>query len=220
MKRIFVLPAMAVLALANITVLPAFAQNQSVSSSSAPNEVTPGTRFLINLDDVISTGDAKAGTHFHARTLEPLVRADGTALPAGAEIRGHIDKVQAANKTGRARLWLTFDSIRTPEGWIPLVAMVDDVPGVHSIHVDYDREGEIEAASDKRRDAVDAAAAGAFVGAATGVASHNGKDAAMGAAVAAATAYMVASGLGQEVTLNKETKLEVVLQHPLRFGRG
>jgi hypothetical protein len=67
---------------------------------------------------------------------------------------------------------------------------------------------------------MDAAAAGALAGAATGVASHDGKDAAIGAAVGAATAFMVASGLGQEFTLVKDTKIEVILERSLFFGRS
>jgi len=186
----------------------------------APNEVTPGTRLLIVLQDALSTTAAKAGDRFVARTIEPLISADGTGLPTGAEIRGHVDKVEAAHKTGRARMWLTFDDIRTPDGRIPLIAMVSDVPGVHSIRVDYNREGEIEASSSKRQEALEAAAAGAFVGAAAGVAAHNEKDAAMGAAAAAAAAFMVASGLGQEVTLDKGTKIELIIERSLYFGRA
>jgi hypothetical protein len=223
MKRTILLPAMAaLLALMFSSTSPVSAQDRSSNSGGplAPNEVTPGTRFLIRLDDELSTQDSKTGRRFQARTIEPIVTADGTALPAGAEVRGHIDKVEAAHKTGRARMWLTFDDIKTPEGWIPLVAMVDDVPGVHSIRVDYNREGEIEAASSKRQEALEAAAAGALVGAAAGVASHNTKDAAMGAAVAAATAYMATSGLGQELTIQKDTKIEIILERSLYFGRG
>jgi hypothetical protein len=223
MKRISMLPAMAILlVLVFATVPPAKAQDQSGAAATtlpAPKEVAPGTRFLIRIESSLSTQNAKAGQPFRARTLDSLVSADGTTLPPGAEIRGHVDKVDAAHQIGRARLWLTFDDIRTPDGWLPFVAVVDDVPGVHSIRVDYDREGEIEANSSKRRDALDAAAAGAFVGAAAGVASHNGKDAATGAAIAAATAFMVASGLGQEVTLAKDTKVEVVLERSLYLGR-
>jgi hypothetical protein len=196
------------------------AQNQSNAPSSLEaKEVAPGTRFMIRLESPLSTKDAKAGQAFLARTIEPIVSADGTTLTPGAEIRGHVDKAEAAHQIGRARLWLTFDDIRTPDGWQPFVAVVDDVPGVHSIRVDFNREGEIEAYSDKRKEAIDAAAAGALVGAATGVASQDGKDAAKGAAIAAATAFMVASGLGQEVTLDKGTKVEVVLERPLHFGR-
>ena len=223
MKRTLLLPAMAaLLALSFPSASLVVAQDQPSNSSGAtvPKEVAPGTRFLIRLDDELGSRDSKAGRAFTAHTIEPLASADGTTLPAGAEIRGHVDKVQAAGKTGRARMWLTFDDIRTPDGWLPLIAMVDDLPGVHSIRVDYDREGEIEVNSSKRQQALEAAAAGALVGAATGVASHDEKDAAMGAAMAAATAYMVTSGLGQELTLQKETKIEIILERSLYFGRG
>lgn len=199
--------------------LPAIAQNQSAAPPAAPNEVSAGTRFLIGMQSTLDTNDAKPGDRFRARTLEPITTADGTTLPPGAVVRGHVDKVEAAHKSGRARLWLTFDDIKTPDGWVPLVAMVTDVPGVHSIRVDYDREGEIEARTDKRHEEAEAAAAGAFVGAAPGVAAHSGKDAAIGAAIGATTAFMVASGLGQEFTLAKNTKLELILERSLYFGR-
>ena len=223
MKRnILLRAAAALLALTFASVSPALAQERSPNTGgpTAPNEVAPGTRFLIRLNDELGSQGSKAGRPFTARTIEPISSADGTTLPAGAEVRGHVDKVQAAGKAGRARMWLTFDDIKTPDGWMPLIAMVDDVPGVHSIRVDYDREGEIEASSSKRQDAVEAAAAGALVGAATGVASHNEKEAAMGAAAAAAAAYMVTSGLGQELTLEKDTKIEIILERSLYFGRS
>jgi hypothetical protein len=198
---------------------PAAAPAASPAASPAPNEVAQGTRFLIGLENPLSTKDAKAGDQFTGHTLVPLVAADGTGLPAGAEIRGHVDKVEAAGKTGRARMWLAFDDIKTPDGWMPLVAMVDDVPGVHSVRVNFNREGEIEASTTKRQEALEAAAAGALVGATPGIAAKNEKDAAMGAAAAAAAAYMVASGLGQEVTLEKSTKLELILERPMIFPR-
>jgi hypothetical protein len=180
-----------------------------------PHSVASGTRFLASLNRPLSTKNAKAGDRFEARTLEPLIAVDGTVLRVGTEIRGHVDKVEEAHKVGRARLWLTFDDARTASGWMPIIAVVDDVPGTHSIRVDERREGEIEAQSDPRKDAEAAAAAGAFVGAATGVASRNAKDAAAGAAIGAVTAYMVASGLGQEVTLDRTTKLELTLERDL-----
>src|ERR1700690_4382937 len=162
---------------------------------NAPNAVSAGTRFLIGLQNHLDTKDAKNGDRFHARTLEPLLTTNGAVLSPGMDVRGHIDKVEAARKTGRARIWLTFDEIRTPAGWSPLVADLVDIPGVHSVKVDYDREGEIEARTSKHQQEAEAAAAGAFVGAAGGVAAHNGKDAAMGAAAGAANAFMAASGL-------------------------
>jgi hypothetical protein len=191
------------------------ARRVAQNSALAANEVSAGTRFLIRLDDILSTKTLKAGDRFRARTIERLASEGGMVMAPGMELRGHVDKVESAHKTGRARLWLTFDDIKTPGGWVPVVAAVDDVPGVHSVRVDYQREGEIEAATSKKQEEAEAAAAGALVGAAAGVTAHSGKDAAMGAAAGAATAFMVVSGLGQELTLDKDTKLEVVLQRPL-----
>jgi hypothetical protein len=186
----------------------------------APDEVQAGTRVLLRLDDpAISTKGSKKGETFTAETLERVYSADGTALTPGAKVRGHIDRVDAAGKTGKARLWLTFDDIQTPNGWQPLIAMVTAVPGVHSIRVDFNREGAIEVNGTKRNEAVEAAAAGALVGSAAGVASKDTKDAALGAATAAAAAYMVSSGLGQEISLEQGTKIEVILERSLFFGR-
>jgi len=184
-----------------------------------PGTIPPGTRFLVGLDDAISTKEVKAGTPFKVHTLEPMSAPDGATLPAGTEIRGHVDKVEQAHQTGRARIWLTFDDVRTSSKWQPLVAFVSDVPGVHSVHVVFEREGAIEARTSKTQDQAEAAAAGAFVGAAPGVVAHNGKDAAIGAAAGAVTAFMLSSGLGQELTLEKNTKLELSLDHPLYVGR-
>jgi hypothetical protein len=214
--------ARAVLGLVTIlaaAVLPIYSQsNYSPQNQSARSDVSTspsGTVFLTMLEDTLSTKDGKKGQKFSAVTLEPVTAANGRVLPAGAEIRGHIDKVEAAHQTGRGRMWLTFDDIKAPGGWVPIVAIVSDVPGVHSIKVDYEQEGEIEARTSKHQEEVQAAAAGAFVGATAGVMSHDAKGAAMGAAAGAATAFMVASGLGQDVTLEKSTKLELSLERQL-----
>jgi hypothetical protein len=192
---------------------------QAQDQAGAPSTIPPGTRFLVGLDDVISTKEVKAGTPFKVHTLEPMSAPDGAVLPLGTEIRGHVDKVEQAHQTGRARIWLTFDDLKISNRWRPLVAFVSDVPGVHSVRVVFEREGAIEARTSKRQDQAEAAAAGAFVGAAPGVVAHNGKDAAMGAAAGAVTAFMLSSGLGQELTLDKNTKLELSLDHPLYVGR-
>ena len=218
MKHTDIVLAITALALAflGVTSVDAYQASTAGIGSRAPS----GAEFLVRLEDTISTKDAKTGNRFQARTLEPLVAADGTVLRAGALLRGHVDKVEAGRKTGRARIWLTFDDLKTPSGWSPLVADVFDIPGVHSVKVDYNKESEIEARTSNRQQQAEAAAAGAFVGAAPGVAGHSGKDAASGATVGAATAFMAASGLGQELTLEKDTKLELILERPLYLGRA
>jgi hypothetical protein len=203
---------------------PVATQAQSQDPGPQPQDAPPdaaprGTRFLVSLQTAISTKEDKVGKQFQARTLEPIATAEGATLPAGAQIRGHIDKIQPAGKVGRARLWLTFDEIHSPTGWIPLVADLIDAPGVHSVRVLYDREGEIRATSSKQEDAAFAAAEAAFVGAEPGIVKKDKQDAAMGAAISAATAFMMTSGLGQELTLPQNMKLELALERPLHLGR-
>lgn len=194
-------------------------QGPPAEQAAVSYSIPAGTRFLVSLQDVLCTKEDKAGKHFRARTLDGITASDGSILPAGAEVRGHIDKILPAAKTGRARIWLTFDDIETPQGRRPLVADLIDAPGVHSIRVVYDHEGEIEASTSKREKEMEAAAAGAIAGAAPGVAAHNGKDAAIGAATGAVAAFLAASGIGQELTLDKDLRLELVLARPLYLGR-
>ena len=200
---------------------PTASTNGTPSDSIAPpSAVAPGTRFLIALEDSLSTKSDKAGRRFKARTLEALITPEGLTIPAGALVRGHIGKSEAAGQMGRARLWLTFDTIDTPSGRMPLVADISDTPGEHAIRASTNREGAIEARTDKRQQEAEAAAGGAFVGAAPGVVAHNPREAAIGAAVGAATAYMAAAAIGQDITVPKDTKLELTLDRALYLGRS
>ena len=221
MKRMIASAGVAGLfAIALATGSGAFSADSSARTAEASAQVVSGTRLLIALREPLSTKNAKAGDRFSARTLEPIPITGGTVLPPGAEVRGHVDKVEAAHHTGRARMWLTFDDLQVPGGRAPLVAAIDDVPGVQSVRVNFAREGDIEGYSEPRRTAYEAAAAGALAGAAPGVAAHNNKDAATGAAVGAVTAFMVTSGLGEELTLEKGTKLEIILERSLYLAQN
>ncbi len=188
--------------------------NRGISSS-----VPSGTRFLARLDDELSTRKHKVNKKFKARTLEPLQTVDGSVVPPGAEIRGHISRIEPAGLTGRARLWLTFDEIKTPGGKIPIVADVVSVPGNYSVKPGESKEGEIEARTSKGRREVEAAAAGAAIGAVIGATTHGGKGAAMGAAIGGVSGFLVSSGIGQELDLPKGTKLELELERPLYVAR-
>ena len=117
--------------------------------SSMPATVPNGTRFLVRLEDELRTDKIKINKKFKARTLEPLQTLDGIVLPPNAEIRGHVSRIEPAGITGRARLWLTFDEIKTPAGKRPLVADVISVPGDHSVRQGESKEGEIESRTSK-----------------------------------------------------------------------
>ena len=122
--------------------------------------VAPGTKFLVRLEDEMNTKDLKRNQSVRVRTLEPLEAGQGFYLPAGAEIRGHISRLERAGTTGRAKLCVTFDDIVTRFGKLPIVAEVTAVPGDHSIKAGPVQEGVIEGRGSTQRDAAQAAAAG------------------------------------------------------------
>ncbi len=177
--------------------------------------VVPGTKFLVRLEDELSTRNNEENRKFKVKTLEPLEAGSGIYLPPGAEIHGHISRVEPAGVAGRAKLWLTFDEIRTKFGKLPIVAEVVSVPGDHSVKSGQAQEGLIEGRSSTQHDAAQAAAAGAAIGAVKGVKDKDKKEAAEGAALGAITAYLMESGRGHELNLPKGAKLELELERAL-----
>src|SRR5499427_4981157 len=177
--------------------------------------VTPGTKFLVSLEEDLSTKGTQENAVFKVKTLEPLEAGSGFYLPSGAEIVGHISRVEPAGVAGRAKLWLTFDEIRTKFGDLPIVAEVASVPGDHSVKPVPNQEGLIQGHSSTQQDAAAAAAAGAAIGAVKGVKDKDKKEAAEGAALGAITAYLMESGRGHELNLPKGAKLELELERAL-----
>jgi hypothetical protein len=192
-------------------------------STSLPVEayaVVPGTRFLVKLEDELNTETSRRNNRFKVRTLEPLEAGSGIYLPAGAEIIGHISRVESAGIAGRAKIWLTFDDIRTNFGPLPIVAEVVAVPGDHSVKSGGPlQEGLIEGRMSTQQAAGEAAAAGAAMGAVKGVKDHDKREVAEGAMAAAIAAYLVESGRGHEVDLPRGAKLEVELERALYLVR-
>ncbi|MDP9338274.1 MAG: hypothetical protein M3P45_05335 [Acidobacteriota bacterium] len=146
--------------------------------------VAPGTKFLVVLEQDLTTKDTQENAKFVVRTVEPLEAGSGIYLPAGAEVHGHVSRVESAGTTGRGKIWLTFDDIYTKFGKLPIVAEVVNVPGDHSVKPrSANQEGLIEGRSSTQPDAAQAAAAGAAGGAVQGVKNKDKKEAAEGAAL-------------------------------------
>ena len=177
--------------------------------------VTPGTKFLVSLQGELNSKGTQENAVFKVRTLEPLEAGSGIYLPSGAEIVGHISRVEPAGVAGRAKLWLTFDEIHTRFGDLPIVAEVTSIPGDHSVKPVPDKEGLIQGRTSTQQDAAAAAAAGAALGAVKGVKDKDKKEAAEGAALGAFTAYLMESGRGHELNLPKGAKLELELERTL-----
>jgi hypothetical protein len=201
---------------------PHIAAQQPASAggtAGAYSMVPSGARFLVRLENSLSTKKHKAGKRFKAKTLEPLETTDGRVIPPGAEIRGHVSRVEPAALTGRARLWLSFDELKVPGEKLPLVANVTSVPGEHSVRPGPSREGEIEARTSRGRNEAQAAAVGAGIGAVVGATAKGGKGAVVGAAIGGLSGFLIASGMGHELELQKNTKLELELERPLYVSK-
>ena len=181
--------------------------------------VVTGTRVLVRLEDELNTGECKTNYKFKVRTMEPLEAGSGFYLPAGAEIRGHVSKVEPAGITGRAKLYLVFDEIKTRFGILPIVADVVSVPGDHSVKIGSGAEGVIEGKKSTQQAAGEAAAEGAGMGAVRGIKDKNAKEAVERAAEAALDAYLMESGRGHEIDLPKGAKLELELERALYLVR-
>jgi hypothetical protein len=202
---------------------PLAAQNQQSEKADGQRRglpletfaVAPGTRFLVRLEDELNTKGTEENKKFKVKTLEPLEAGSGIYLPPGAEIHGHVSRVEAAGVTSRAKIWLTFDEIHTKFGKLPIVAEVASVPGDHSVKSGGAQEGLIEARTSSQHDAAEAAAAGAAIGAVKGVKDKNKKEIAEGAAAGAIAAYLMESGRGHELDLPKGAKLELELERAL-----
>ncbi len=178
--------------------------------------VVPGTKFLVRLDDELDTKETREKKRFKVTTLEPLEAGNGIYLPAGAQIRGHVSRVESAGVAGRAKIWLTFDDIHTKFATLPIVAEVVSVPGDHSVKTGTaQQEGLIQGRTSTQQAAAEAAAAGAAMGAVRGVKDRDKREAVEGAAAAALAAYLMESGRGHEIDLPKGAKLELELERPL-----
>lgn len=181
--------------------------------------VVPGTRVLVQLEDELNTGECKSNYRFKVRTMEPLEAGSGFYLPAGAEIRAHVSKVEPAGITGRAKMFLVFDEIKTRFGVLPIVADVVDVPGDHSVKTSPGAEGVIQGKQSTQQAAGQAAAEGAGIGAVRGIKDKNAKEAVERAAEVALAAYLMESGRGHEIVIPKGAKLELELERALYLVR-
>lgn len=196
--------------------LPLFAQfstrQPDDSGSPGPNYVAEGTRFLIKLDDTLDTNKIQPGKKFKAKLAEDLVAPNGAVIPAGKRVRGHVSDIE---RGFHGRMLLSFDEIETRNGWRPLIASVNDVPGEHGVKPVGD-EGEIEKAGHSKQRTIEEAAAGAAVGAGAGALGGGGRGAVIGAGAGAGAGVLAGILLDRDLKLQKGQQLELRLDRPLQ----
>jgi hypothetical protein len=211
------------LLLSVLLALPAMAQlrtrdntpdNPPVGYGYGPNYIPDGTHVVVVLQDKLETTKIKEGKHFTAKLAEDLVAQDGSSIPAGNKVHGHVSQVSSGM---RGKMLLSFDEIETRHGWRPFSATVVGLPSEHGVKANGE-EGEIQKSTNKKRVA-ETTIGGAAAGAATGAAVGGAHGAIIGAGAGAAVGAGAGLLTDRDLKLDKKTQLEVSLDRPLQVPR-
>ena len=162
--------------------------------------IDQGTQITVRLVDAIDSEKNQTGDTFHATLNAPLTSDGEEAVPAGAELTGHLVDVKSASKfAGKSVVVLQIDSL-TSGG------------RQYSLQTDQYRK---ETAS-RGKNTAEKVGGGAVVGSIIGALAGGGKGAAIGAAAGAGVGGGVqAASKSQQIKLGSETVLNFTLQAPI-----
>jgi hypothetical protein len=162
--------------------------------------IDQGTQLTVRLIDPIDSEKNQTGDTFHATLNAPLTSDGEQAVPAGAEVVGHLVEVKSAGKfAGQSDVVMQLDSLsfggRT-----------------YNLQTDqYSKKG-----SSRGKNTAEKVGAGAAIGGIIGALAGGGKGAAVGAAAGAGVGGGVqAATKGQQIKLPSETVLNFTLQAPI-----
>lgn len=141
-----------------------FAQTQSAppagANAQAATVATPVIVLHGMLSKELNSKSAQVGQTFLVKTAEPLKLSNGTEIPAGSDISGHVLQSTArANGASDSTLTLTFDTLQ-PKGAttaLPIRGIVQAITGPPPA------SGAAPAVGDMRTESVGGAASGARV---------------------------------------------------------
>jgi hypothetical protein len=167
--------------------------------------VDQGTQLTIRLIDSIDSEKNQTGDTFHATLNAPLASDGEEAIPAGADITGHLVDVKSAGKfAGQSEVVLQLDSITTGGK-------------TYTLQTDQYRK---EAAS-RGKNTGEKVGGGAILGGIIGAIAGGGKGAAIGAATGAGVGGGVqAATKSQQIKLPSETVLNFTLQAPITVTKA
>lgn len=162
--------------------------------------IDQGTQITIRLVDAIDSEKNQTGDTFHATLNAPLTSDGEEAVPAGAELMGHLVDVQSGSKfAGKSVVVLQLDSLSSGGQ-------------KYSLQTDQYRK---ETAS-RGKNTAEKVGGGAVVGTIIGALAGGGKGAAIGAAAGAGVGGGVqAASKSPQIKLASETVLNFTLQAPI-----
>lgn len=200
---------------------PAALGESGAPAAARPGQVVipTGTQIPLRLIQAITTRNAKPGDAVYAETAFPVVINEKVIIPAGTYVQGRVAQVRRPGRVkGRAEFLMNFTTLVYKNGYtVALPGSVENMPGAEKQEV-KDKEGTIEEAGSKGKDATTVAttaATGATIGA---LASDGSRLKGMGIGAAAGGAVGLAAAMltrGNELTLPSGTNVQMVLGRPL-----
>jgi type IV secretion system protein VirB10 len=197
---------------------PAKAAEAQEAEEPAPATIVvpAGTKIPLVLKHAVSTKNAQVGDNLYLESTFPVVQNNRMVIPPGTYVQGVVTAVKRPGRIkGRAELLVHFTTMIFPNGYtVSFPGALDNVPGAESQKV-KDKEGTIQADSQKGKD-VATVAGTAATGTLIGAASGGGKGAGIGAGIGGATGLIIAMlTKGNDVRLESGTGVEMVLERPL-----
>lgn len=180
------------------TTRPRTPSSPAPTHESSSVTLPAGTSFGMTLSTDLNTKTATAGSSFTGTVAEDVIVDGRVAIPAGAEVSGHLlDAARSGKSSGRAHMQLSYDNVSFGGHTYNIAAASDTIFGKGGSGKDAAMIG-----------------GGAVAG---GVLSKVLGGSAVGGAVAGAAAGTAASLLtrGPDLHLEAGKKLDVTLQAPV-----
>ena len=186
--------------------------------ATTSNSILPkGTGIPIALINRVSTKNIQEGANVYATTTIPISDGKRMVIPAGTSVLGKVIAAERAGRVkGKAQLTISFQFLILPSGVkVPIYASLGSSDtgkrkGEASIEAEPGKDGEDIAVSGAR-----GAAGGAVVGAVSrGTSVRTGVAVGAGAGLAAGLAEALIRR-GDDLTLERGTVIEIVLDQDL-----
>ena len=182
--------------------------------------IPAGTKIPLVLRQSIWTKNAKENDSVYAATNFPVVVDGQMVIPPGTYVQGIVSQVKRAGRVkGRAELLVHFTSLVYPSGYTVLLpGAVDSAPDVDGKV--KGKEGTVEGAGGKGKDAGTIAQTGGYGTLIGGLAGQSGKGAAVGGGLGAAAGLAaVLFTRGPDLKIENGTAIDMVLERPVTVDK-
>jgi type IV secretion system protein VirB10 len=203
-----------------------FKPRGDVAPAAGRYRIEPGTHFLLNMINSVSTKQAAVGDAIYLETAFPILAENRIVVPQGSWVKGTITGVKRPGRLkGRGELQVRFDSLTLPNGVTRnFRSDLGAIDGRGEETLDHEHN-KIQGAGNKKGDAstvagttITGAAAGAGIGAAAGNAARGAGIGAGAGAVAGLVGVLMSRG--PDAMLTKGSTVEMVLDHQLAYAES